>query len=51
MPVCDTNSGNCAHLGGGDNYRLNEQYPTFINLSADLVYDNLIEYINTMIGD
>ncbi len=46
MPVCDTNSGNCAHLGGGDNYRLNQQHPTFINLSADLVYDNLIEYIN-----
>ena len=36
MPVCDTNSGNCAHLGGGDNYRLNQQHPTFINLSADL---------------
>ena len=33
-------------LGGGDDYRLNEQYSTFINQSADSIYNNLIEYLN-----
>ncbi len=46
MPVCKSTSGNCAHLGGGDDYRLNEQYSTFINQSADSIYNNLIEYLN-----
>ena len=39
MPVCDTNSGNCAHLGGGDNYRLNEQYPTCLLYTSDAADD------------
>ena len=45
MPVCDSTSGNCAHLGGGDDYRLLEQYPTFLDISAESVYDNLVQYI------
>lgn len=45
MPVCDSTSGNCAHLGGGDDYRLIEQYPTFLDISAESVYNNLIQYI------
>ena len=45
MPVCDSTSGNCAHLGGGDDYRLLEQYPTVLDISAESVYNNLIQYI------
>ncbi len=45
MPVCDSTSGNCAHLGGGDDYRLLEQYPTFLDILAEPVYNNLIQYI------
>ena len=47
MPKCDSTSGNCAHLGGGDDYRLLETYPTFLNQSSSVVYDSLIDYINS----
>ncbi len=47
MPVCDSTSGNCAHLGGGDDYRLNEQHPTLLELPAESVYNNLIRYIES----
>ena len=46
MPVCADDSGNCAHLGGGDDYRLNEQYSSVINLTSDEVYDNLNDYLD-----
>ena len=46
IPICADGSGNCAHLGGGDDYRLNEQYPSIINLTADVVYDNLNDYLD-----
>ena len=46
IPVCADDSGNCAHLGGGDDYRLNEQYSSIINLTADVVYDNLNDYLD-----
>ena len=47
MPICDSTSGNCAHLGGGDDYRLLETYATFLNQSSSVVYDSLIDYINS----
>ena len=47
MPVCEANSGNCAHLGGGDDYRLNDIYPTSLNQSSNLVYDKLIDFIDS----
>jgi hypothetical protein len=47
MPTCETTSGNCAHLGGGDDYRLLETYATFLNQSSSVVYDSLIDYINS----
>ena len=50
MPVCDSTSGNCAHLGGGDDYRLNEQLPTLVELPAESVYNNLIGISKAMIG-
>ena len=46
MPICADDSGNCAHLGGGDDYRLNEPYSSLINLTADVVYDNLNQYLD-----
>ena len=46
IPICADDSGNCAHLGGGDDYRLNQQYSSVINLNADMVYDNLKDYLD-----
>ena len=45
MPTCETTSGNCAHLGGGDDYRLLETYSTSLNQSSSEVYDSLMRYI------
>ena len=47
MPTCEQDSGNCAHLGGGDDYRLNEVYATSINKTSEEMYENLIQYIDT----
>ena len=47
MPKCDSTSGNCAHLGGGDDYRLLETYSTSLNQSSSEVYDSLTDYINS----
>mgnify|MGYP001341138662 CR=1 FL=1 len=45
MPTCEQDSGNCAHLGGGEDYRLEQNYPTMLNVSAESAYDNLLDYI------
>lgn len=45
MPVCSSSSGNCAHLGGGDDYRLLVDLPSVVNLTVSEVYDNLVSYI------
>ena len=47
MPTCEQDSRNCAHLGGGDDYRLNEIYPTSIDKTSEELYENLIQYIDT----
>ena len=47
MPTCETTSGNCAHMGGGDDYRLLETYTTSLNQSSSEVYDSLINYLNS----
>ena len=47
MPTCEQDSGNCAHLGGGDDYRLNEIYPTSIDKASQELYEDLIQYIDT----
>ena len=45
MPGCSSSSGNCAHLGGGDDYRLLENLPSVVNLTVSEVYENLVNYI------
>ena len=47
MPTCEQYSRNCAHLGGGDDYRLNEVYPTSIDKASEELYEDLIQYIDT----
>ena len=47
MPTCEQDSRNCAHLGGGDDYRLNEIYPTSIDKASEELYEDLIQYIDT----
>ena len=42
MPTCEQDSRNCAHLGGGDDYRLNEVYPTSIDKASEELYEDLI---------
>ena len=46
MPTCSSSSGNCAHLGGGDDYRLLENLPTVVNLTVSEAYGNLISYVD-----
>ena len=46
MPICSLSSGNCAHLGGGDDYRLLENLPSVVNLTVSEVYENLATYID-----
>lgn len=46
MPICESNSGNCAHLGGGENYRINNSLPTQIDINSSqawLIISNYIE--------
>ncbi len=47
MPTCETTSGNCAHMGGGDDYRVLETYATSLNRTSSEVYDSLMNYINS----
>ena len=47
MPTCEQDSRNCAHLGGGIDYRLNEVYPTSIDKASEELYEDLIQYIDT----
>ena len=50
MPSCTENSGNCAHLGGGDDYRLIEKYASLIDIPAEKTYQNLLIYIEDSQG-
>ena len=46
MPICESNSGNCAHLGGGENYRINNSLPTQIGINSSqawVISSNYIE--------
>ena len=46
MPTCDSNSGNCAHLGGGENYRMNLSIPTQIGINSSHAWDIIQDYID-----
>ena len=46
MPNCESNSGNCAHLGGGENYRMNNSLPTQIDINSSQAWDVISQYID-----
>ena len=46
MPTCEENSGNCAHLGGGENYRMNNSLPTQIEINSSQAWDIISNYID-----
>jgi len=45
MPICESNSGNCAHLGGGENYRINNLLPTQIDINSSQAWVIISNYI------
>lgn len=45
MPICESNSGNCAHLGGGENYRINNSLPTQIDINSSQAWVIISNYI------
>jgi len=46
MPVCSSDSGNCAHLGGDAMYRMDGEYTLIINQSSDVIWDKIVQYID-----
>ena len=45
MPICESYSGNCAHLGGGENYRINNSLPTQIDINSSQAWVIISNYI------
>ena len=45
MPFCESNSVNCAHLGGGENYRINNSLPTQIDINSSQAWVIISNYI------
>ncbi len=46
MPVCPESSGNCAHIGGDAEYRMDGEYTLTLNQSAEEVWGALQQYID-----
>ena len=46
MPVCPESSGNCAHLGGDADFRMDESYTLTINQSVEQVRERFQEYMD-----
>lgn len=46
MPVCPESSGNCAHIGGDADFRMDGEYTLTLNQSAEEVWGALQQYID-----
>jgi hypothetical protein len=46
MPDCESDSGNCAHLGGGDTYRMDSSMATLLEINYTEVIAKLVDYID-----
>ena len=46
MPLCPESSGNCAHLGGEADHRMDGALPLTLNQSAEQVWSTLQQYID-----
>ncbi|RJU81119.1 MAG: DUF1499 domain-containing protein [Candidatus Poseidoniales archaeon] len=51
MPSCELDSGNCAHLGGGETYRMDSSMATTVELNSSIVWDKLLDYIEDNGGE
>ena len=45
MPTCEPDSGNCAHLGGGETYRMDSSMATLLEINFTDVKESLLEYV------
>ena len=45
MPTCEKDSGNCAHLGGGETYRMESSMATLLEFNSTIIWENLLDYI------
>lgn len=46
MPSCPETSSNCAHLGGGDTYRMDGEYTLTLNATVEQVWTQVERYID-----
>jgi len=46
MPSCPDTSYNCAHLGGGDTYRMDGEYTLTLNATVEQVWSQVEQYID-----
>ena len=46
MPSCPDTSSNCAHLGGGDTYRMDGEYTLTLNSTVEQVWSQVEQYID-----
>ena len=46
MPSCPDTSSNCAHLGGGDTYRMDGEYTLTLNATVEQVWSQVEQYID-----
>jgi len=51
MPVCSASSSNCAHLGGGEYYRMDVTTVVFEGQSLEETKSRALEYIDEQDGD
>ena len=51
MPVCSSSSSNCAHLGGGEYYRMDVTTVVFEGQSLEETKSRALEYIDEQDGD
>ena len=51
MPSCEDDSGNCAHLGGGETYRMESSMATLLEVNSTMVWDKLLDYIEDNNGE
>ena len=51
MPTCDSDSMNCAHLGGGADFRMDDSLSLVVEAPIEEVKQHLSQYIDTNNGD
>jgi uncharacterized protein (DUF1499 family) len=46
MPSCPSDSMNCAHIGGGENFRMDDSLTTQLEINSSHAWEKLADYID-----